>query len=236
MKTCLITGGSRGIGAACVRLFRAQGCRVAFFYHVQAAQAALVAAETGAMAICCDVSDERSVCAGMAQAQAALGHLDALVLNAGVSQFGLLPDCDPAEWRRVQAVNLDGAYLVLREALPGMIARKAGAVVAVSSIFGVTGASCEAAYAASKAGLIGLIRSVAREVGPSNIRANCVAPGFIQTEMNARLSEAEARAFCEDTALLRPGLPAEVASVVYFLASDAAAYVTAQTIAVDGGL
>lgn len=231
----LITGGSRGIGAATVRLLAEQGARVAFFYHEAAAQARALAGETGATALCCDVTSSAEVERTVKEAIGRLGSIDALVNCAGASHIGLLTETGDVDWRRMIAVNLDGAFYATRAVLPGMIARRAGAIVQVSSMWGLSGASCEAAYSAAKAGLIGLTKATAREVGPSGIRVNCVAPGVIDTEMNAHLSAADRCALAEATPLCRIGRPEEVAEAIVFLCSDRASYITAQVLCVDGG-
>ncbi|MEG0936175.1 MAG: SDR family oxidoreductase [Clostridia bacterium] len=231
----LITGGSRGIGEATVRRFARGGWRVAFTYFQATAAAEALARACGALAIRCDVSVRAQADAAVDSALAGLGSLDALVNNAGVSSMGLMTETSDATWRSVLSVDLDGAFYMMRAALPGMISEKRGAIVNVSSMWGVSGASCEAAYSAAKAGLIGLSKAAARELGPSNIRVNCVAPGVIDTAMNARLDAQTRAELADQAALCRIGRPEEVAEVIEFLASDRASFLTGQTILVDGG-
>ena len=233
-KTVYITGASGGIGAALAERFHAAGCRVALFRHNDPAAEKL--AETlgeGAAAFRCDVADFASVDAAFAQAEAALGAADILVNTAGVALFGLLQDCSDADFDRVVGVNLKGVFNCCKRALPAMIAAKSGAIINISSMWGVVGASCEAVYSAAKAGVVGLTKSLAKEVGPSGITVNCVAPGVIDTKMNARLSPEAKAELAAETPLGRLGTPSEVAEAVAFLAD--APFVTGQTLCVDGG-
>lgn len=232
----LITGGSRGIGAACVRRFAAAGFRVAFLWHRAESRAITLASETGAAAIRCDLADPADTERGVRAALTQLGHVDVLVNCAGTAHFGLYQDLDEAQWREAFAVNLDGAARVTRLVLPGMIARKRGSIVNVASMWGETGASCEAAYSAAKAGLIGLTKALAKETGPSGIRVNCVSPGLIDTEMNAMHAPEDLRAIADETPLGRIGQPEEVAEAVFFLSGQGASFITGQILGVNGGL
>lgn len=236
-KTVLITGGSRGIGAAAVREFTAKGWKAAFFYRQDEAAARKTAEETGAAAVRCDVSDSGAVAGAVRDARICLGApaFDCLVLNAGVSGGGLFTDTEESQWKALFDVNLGGIMNVTKEALPSMISQKSGSIVMLSSVWGQTGASCESVYAASKAAVIGLAKSLAKELAPSGIRVNTVAPGVIDTDMNACYSRGDLQALEEEIPMGRLGTAEEVAKAIRFLASDEAAYITGQVLAVNGG-
>ena len=235
-KTVFITGGSRGIGAAAVEQFSAAGWDTAFCWHSSERQADEVARRTGALSIRADVADPAAVRETMERAEQALGRIDVLVNNAGLDQFGLLTDLSDAEWSRLLDVNLSSVFYTSRAVLPGMIRRKSGCILNISSIWGICGGSCEAAYSAAKAGVIGLTKALAKEVGPCGIRVNCVAPGAVDTDMNQRLSQEERAALKEETPLLRLGTPEEIASLLVFLAGEQASFITGQVISPNGGL
>lgn len=237
-KVAVVTGASRGIGRAAALALAAAGCRVVVNFCRDEAAAAAVCGEIRgaggeAVSVRADIADEAQVAALFAAARASFGPMDILVNNAGVAHFGLITDISTEEWRRLMGVNLDGAFFCCREALADMVPKKRGCIVNVASIWGQVGASCEAAYSAGKGGLIALTRALAKEVGPSGIRVNCVAPGVIATDMNARLSEQELAALAEDTPLGRIGRPEEVAEAILYLAG--AEFVTGQVLGVNGG-
>lgn len=238
----LITGASRGIGAAAARRFARGGWRVSIHYHRSQAQAQALAEELAAMGVRTalvqgDVSDPDQVRRLTAQAGEALGPIDALVCSAGVAlPIQLLTDTSDSQWRQVMGTDLDGVFHVLRAVIPDMVSRKAGSIVTVSSMWGVTGGSCEAPYSAAKAGVVGLTRALAKELGPSNIRVNCVAPGVIETEMTAFLTAEDRQALAEETPLGRIGTAEEVADAIYFLAGEQARFITGQVLCVDGGM
>lgn len=236
MKTLLVTGGSRGIGEGIVRRFSRQGWRVAFGYHQSVAAAQAVARATGALPLQADLRDEPQVRQLYDAALAQLSHLDALIVNAGMAWNGLLQDMPTQAWNELMALNLRSAFLLSKLAIPGMVARGSGSILFVSSIHGVNGASCEAAYAASKAGLIGLSKSLAAELGPCGIRVNCLAPGVIDTDMMADYAAADIDALAKETPLQRLGTAGDVANGAYYLCSDEASYITSQVLQIDGGL
>ena len=236
MRNGLITGGSRGIGAAIVRAFTDAGDRVAFFYHTNHTAAATIAAKTGAIAIPCDVADPKAVREGLALARTALGgDPTVLVNNAGVAHFGLSRDVSDTDWRNVLDTNLSGAFYLAREVQGAMIREKQGRIILIGSMWGKVGASCEVAYSAAKAGLRGLTMSLAKELGPSGIRVNAVAPGVINTDMNKNLSPEDMDALREETPLMRIGEPTEIAKAVLFLASDASSFITGDVLNASGG-
>ena len=230
MSTVMITGGSRGIGAAAVRHFAAQGHRVYFLYEKEHGAAQAVAAETGATPICCDVADTAAVKAAFAP----LPELDILVCNAGIVHYGLMSMMAESDWDRIFQVNVKGIYNCVNAATPLFLQKQAGSIVTVSSMWGQVGASCEAAYSATKGAVIALTRALAKELGPSGIRVNCVAPGVILTDMCANIDEETLQSLAEESALGRNGTPEDVAKAICYL-SDAE-FVTGQVLGVNGGL
>ena len=235
--TVLITGGSRGIGAQAVRTFYRNGYDVAFCYHTsEQAAGALAASLPGVVAIRADLADAKETQAMAQRVLSRFGQVDALVLNAGISLQKLLPDTTCAEWDRLFAINLRAMFLCCQTLLPAMIQKKSGAIVTVSSMWGQSGASCEVAYSAAKAGVIGFTKALAKEVGPSGIRVNCVAPGVIDTDMNASLSPEEIAWLKDETPLGCIGTAEQVARVIYALTSPDAAFITGQVLGINGGL
>ena len=239
-KTVLITGASGGIGSACVRLFAASGYKVAVHYNSDEAAANKLKDELHgngceAVCVCADLRDEAQVNKMFADVESRLGEVDVLVNNAGVSQQKLFTDTTPADYDFVFGVNTLGTVNCCRAALPAMIRRKSGRIINVSSMWGVSGASCEVLYSASKAAVIGFTKALAKEVGPSGITVNCIAPGVINTKMNKNLSEEDMAVLSDETPLCRIGEPEEVAHAVVFLASDKASFITGQILGVDGG-
>jgi 3-oxoacyl-[acyl-carrier protein] reductase len=235
-----ITGASRGIGRETAILFAAKGHPVIVNYLKSEDAASELCREIeknggSALAVRADVSDPGEVTRLFDEAEAAFGHVGILVNNAGVAHFGLLADMKDADWEKVRGVNLDGVFYCCKRAIPEMVQRKSGAIVNVTSVWGVKGASCEAGYSAAKAGVIGLTKALAKELGPSGIRVNAVAPGVIATDMNKNLTETDFAALRDETPLGRVGSALEAANCIYFLASAEAAFVTGQVLGADGG-
>lgn len=236
MKTALITGGSRGIGAQIVRTLCRKGWRVAFTYLRSEKSALALAGETGALAIPCDAREEQQVAAATARLFTEFGHVDALVHNAGTAFSGLLQDMTCAQWDDLFSLHVKGAFLHTRALLPEMISRQAGSIVFITSMWGETGGSMEVGYSACKAALTGMMKALAKEVGPSGIRVNCVSPGVIETDMMNAYSDEDKAALREETPLGRLGNTEDVAQAVHFLLSDEASFITGQTLSVNGGM
>lgn len=235
MRRVLISGGSRGIGAECVRRYTSLGDAVVFIYNKSSGSAQALSAETGAIAIQADVSDAVEAKSAVNQAVEKLGGIDILVNNAGVAHIGLFTDLTDDEWQRLCDTNLSSAIYLSREASKYMIRQHSGSVVNIGSVWGRAGASCEVAYSATKAGLRGFTRALAKELGPSGITVNCIEPGVIDTEMNAALDEETRASLADETPLGRLGTSADVAATVEFLTSPEAAFITGQILGVDGG-
>ncbi len=238
----LITGGSRGIGAAAALLFAQRGWNVAVGYHTNEDAAHTVVERVEhlgvkACAIRSDVSCPEQAAALVEQAVDALGKLDALVCSAGVAlPQQLLTDTTDEQWRRLFAVNVDGTFYTLRAAVPHFVRQKAGSIVTLASMWGVTGGSCEVAYSATKGAVIAMTKALAKELGPSGIRVNCVAPGFIATDMNAHLDEESLEQLRQETPLQRLGTAEDAARSILFLAGKDSRFVTGQVIQPNGGL
>ena len=235
MDTVLITGGSKGIGEAMVRLFAQKGWQTAFTYLHSEEKAMALSRETGALAVCCDAGSQEETERMAKEIIHSFGHLDALICNAGISYTGLFQDMSVEKWDELFNVHVRGAFLNSRSFLPSMISRQSGCILYMSSMWGQVGASCEAAYSACKAALIGLAKALAKEVGPSGVRVNCICPGVIQTDMLNEYSEDDLDALKQETPLLRLGKPDDIAKTAYFLCSDAASFITGQALGVNGG-
>ena len=239
----LITGGSRGIGAAAVREFAKAGYNVAFTWHSSASSADAVMQDVRSacpdrrvVSIQADAGDAAQVRAAVSKAEYELGNLQVLVCNAGIAQQKLFTDTTDEDWRRLMAVDLDGAFYACRAVLPGMIRQKYGRILLVSSMWGQTGGSCEVAYSAAKAGLIGLGKALAKEEGPSGITVNIIAPGVIDTDMMAGFTAEDRAALAEETPVCRLGTAQEIARTMVFLADEQSGYITGQVIGQNGGL
>ena len=239
-KTVLITGASRGIGAASARLFAQKGYQVAIHYHHSQDRAETLAQElrdSGAAVqlYACDVADRAGVQNMVEAVQKDFGTIDVLVCSAGIARQELFTDITEASWREMMGVDLDGVFHCCQAVLPGMIHRKSGRIVTLSSMWGQVGASCEVAYSAAKAGVIGMTKALAQELGPSGITVNCVAPGVIDTEMHHNLSPETKAELAQETPLERLGTPEDVAQAIWFLASEGGSFFTGQVLAPNGG-
>ena len=230
MRKVLITGASRGIGKATAKLFAEYGDTVYINYNHSEKEANELAKEIGGIAIRADVSDSKQVNEMFDK----ISGVDVLVNNAGICGFYMTDAMTDAEWNKIIDTNLNGTFYCTRAALPYMIRKKCGAIVNVSSIWGVTGAACEVAYSAAKSGIIGITKALAKEVGLSGIRVNCVAPGVIETDMNKELSADTLAELCNETPLGRIGKPKEVAEAIYYLSKDDS-FITGQVLGVNGG-
>ena len=241
MAVVLITGGSRGIGAACAEAFAAKGYDVAVNYVNSKEKAESLCERLSAaysvrcMAVGADVSDYDAAQKMAESVSAELGTVDILVNNAGVSHSGLFTELAPDQWRRIIDTDLSSVYNCCHAVLPGMIRAHCGCVLNISSMWGEVGASCEVAYSAAKAGVIGLTKALAKELGPSGVRVNCIAPGVIMTDMMAGYDEDTLSALSDETPLMRLGTPADIAKAAVFLCSDDAAFITGQVLGVNGG-
>lgn len=229
MGNVVITGGSRGIGAAAVERFAAKGHRVWFFYAQNEEAARAVAEKTGATAISCDVSDGAAVKEAFRQ----IPDVDILICNAGIAHYGLMSMMAERDWDRLFAVNVKGIYHCVNAAMPFFLKKQAGSIITVSSMWGRVGASCEAAYSATKGAVIALTKALAKELGPSGIRVNCVAPGVIETDMCANLDAETLAELAQENCIGRNGRPEDVAKAMEYLIE--AEFVTGHILNVDGG-
>ncbi|MBQ8759721.1 MAG: SDR family oxidoreductase [Clostridia bacterium] len=241
VKNVLVTGATGGIGIAIAEVFAENGYNVALHSFTKAdfakEQADKLSVQYGVktMSVCADVSKETEVREMFDALQKDFGGIDILVNNAGVSSVMMLCDTSEEEWNRVIDINLKGVFLCSKEAIKHMVHNKWGRIINISSVWGVAGASCEVAYSASKAGVVGFTKALGKELAPSAITVNAVSPGLIDTPMNSHLSREDINELCDEIPAGRMGKPCEVAHVVLFLASENASYITAQNITVDGG-
>ena len=240
-RTALITGASRGIGRAAAELLAERGYRLMLNYFrsegsVQELKQKLTAAGADAEIFQADVGDPRQAEAMAEACCKRFGRVDVLINNAGIADVGLLTEVTDERWDRLWRVNVGGVFYTCRAVLPGLIREKRGKIINLSSIWGIAGASCEAAYSATKAAVIGLTKALAKEVGPSGIQVNCIAPGAVETDMNAALDEAALRSLREETPLGRLGTPREIAAAIAFLASEESDFITGQVLSPNGGL
>lgn len=241
MSTVLITGASRGIGAQCALLFAQKGYDVAVNYNRSAEQANALVQELRSCGVCAiavqaDVSDSIQVSQMFQTVKAELGEVEILVNNAGVAHVGLLTDMTNSEWDKLISTDLSAVFYTCKAALPDMIRAHRGVIVNIASMWGEVGASCEAAYSAAKAGVIGLTKALAKEVGPSGIRVNAVSPGVVMTDMMQGFSDEDIAALKEKTPLNALGTPEDIAEAVLFLACDKARFITGQVLSVNGGM
>ncbi|MBP1560957.1 MAG: 3-oxoacyl-ACP reductase FabG [Oscillospiraceae bacterium] len=239
-KTVLITGASRGIGRAAAAAFAQNGYDVAVNYNKSAEAAETLCTELSRYGVkvksfSADVADKSAVNEMVRKIEGDLGKISVLVNNAGIAEQALFSDITEEMWDRMFAVNVKGAYNCTQAVLPHMIHNKYGRIINISSMWGISGASCEVHYSASKAALIGFTKALAKETGLSGITVNCIAPGVIATEMNGHLSEEIMDELKNETPLNRIGTPEDIAEAIMFLASDKASFITGQVLSVDGG-
>ena len=240
-KTVIITGASGGIGSATAILFAEKGWNVVMNYYRSAESAKILAASLSScgysvMPYYADITNRSSIEKMIYDAESKFGKIDVFVNNAGIAQQKLFTDITENDYENMMSVNLKGSLMCAQSVLPGMIHNKSGKIINISSIWGISGASCEVHYSASKAAIIGFTKALAKEVAPSGIQVNCVAPGLINTRMNNNISTDDLTDFVNEIPLGRMGEANEIAEVIYFLSSDASDYITGQVIAVDGGL
>ncbi len=238
-RRVLITGGTRGIGKACAEKFLQNGYEVIALYASDDMSADKFARKHQGKAleiIKCDVADFISVQSTISDLTKRNKSIDVLINNAGISEHRLLCNTSRDDWEKMQNTNIGSMYNTVKCLYDHFVSRKQGRIINISSIWGITGASCEVSYSASKAAVIGFTKALAKELGPSGITVNSIAPGVIDTDMNSHLSPEDIMALCEETPLCRIGKSEEVASLAYFLASDEASFITGQVIGIDGGI
>ncbi len=235
MKTVLITGGSRGIGRAMVEAFSEKGYKVAFTYKNSYEEAKALSEKSGALALQADSASEEEVKLACEYLMREFGGVDILINNAAVSSFSLFTDISYSEWNSMFSINVGGAFLYTKFLLPQMISKKSGRIINITSMWGIVGSSCEVHYSATKAALIGMTKALAKELGPSGITVNAIAPGLINTDMNKALTEDDKLSLCAETPLCRMGEPSEIAAAALFLASDEAGFITGDVMNLSGG-
>lgn len=240
-KTVLITGASGGIGSSIAEKFSSLGYNVILNYNKSKEQALCLCeklrkSNANIHAVCADVSDAKQVKNMFDQIQNLFGGVDILINNAGISQIKIINDVTEDEWDRMFDINTKSAYLCSKLAIPYMVNNKWGRIINISSMWGICGASCEVPYSASKAALIGFTKALAKELAPSGITVNCIAPGFIDTKMNSHLSSREIEDFIQEIPVMRLGKPEEIAHAVSFVADKNSGYMTGQVLAIDGGI
>ncbi len=234
-KTVFITGGSRGIGAATVKKFYDNGYNVAYtFFNTPEEKLPLLNSER-VLCFKVDVKNSKELTSAIKKTIDCFGTIDVLINNAGISEFSLFTDISDEMWENIISTNLSSAFYSSRAVLKHMINKKSGVILNVASMWGEVGASCEVHYSVSKAGLIGLTKALAKEVGLSGIRVNCVSPGLIETDMTSHLSNDDKSSLIDETPLNRIGVPEDIANTLFYLASDEASFITGQVISVNGG-
>ncbi len=235
MRSVLITGGSRGIGKAMVELFRKNGYGVAFTYKNSRSEALELEKNTGALAIKANSESEDEIAEAIKAAVAQNGDIDVLINNAAVSSVSLITDVTLEEWNRIMNTSVTGAFLYSKGVLPKMINKKRGRIINITSMWGIVGASCEVHYSTAKAALIGFTKALAKEVGPSGITVNAIAPGVVRTDMNSAFSDEDIKALSDETPLGRIAEPEEIAKAALYLASDDASFITGDVLNISGG-
>ena len=235
MRSVLITGGSRGIGKAMVELFAKNGYNVAFTYKNSKSEALELEKNTGALAIKANSESEEEIAEAIKSAAAKNGDIDVLINNAAVSSVSLITDVTLEEWNRIMNTSVTGAFLYSKGVLPKMINKKYGRIINITSMWGIVGASCEVHYSTAKAALIGFTKALAKEVGPSGITVNAIAPGVVRTDMNSAFSDEDIKALSDETPLGRIAEPEEIAKAALYLASDDASFITGDVMNISGG-